>query len=150
MLTDQQRKCTCSKYADVERSKENKMKKIFVGNLAWEATEDQLKPMFEAFGSVARIHIVADQYTGRSRGFGFVEMESADAAAQAINELNEKPFLGRNLRLSFAQDRPAGGGAGGPGGGGGGRQREPRGGGDRGERRGGGGGRPFNRSGNQR
>lgn len=87
-------------------------KKLFVGNLSWKATEDTLKPVFEAFGKVVSIKIITD-HTGRSKGFGFVEMESAEDAQNAINNLNEKPHLDRNMRVSLAQertDRPAGGG----------------------------------------
>ena len=102
------------------------MKKLFVGNLAWKATEDTLKELFEAYGPVVSVKIVLDQYTGKSKGFGFVEMESAEAASAAIQGLNDKPYLERNLRVSQAQDRPAGerpprrtgGGYGGGGGGG--------------------------------
>ncbi|KAF3362389.1 putative nucleic acid-binding protein [Chlamydiales bacterium STE3] len=83
------------------------MKKIFVGNLPWKATEDELKKLFEAFGMVLSVKIVLDQYTGKSKGFGFVEMEESDAAEAAIRELNEKPFLDRTLRVSLALDRPA-------------------------------------------
>lgn len=125
------------------------MKKIFVGNLAWEATEEVLRPLFEAFGNVVKVNVVVDQFTGRSRGFGFVEMESADAATAAINELNDKPLLGRNLRVSLAQERPPGdrgdrgdrgaGGGGGRGGFGGGGGRSGGGGRDRDSRGGGGG-----------
>lgn len=85
------------------------MKKIFVGNLSWKATEETLKPVFEAFGTVVSIKIIRDQYTGKSKGFGFVEMESDDEAAKCIAELNEKPFLDRNMRLSPAQERQPGG-----------------------------------------
>lgn len=85
------------------------MKKIFVGNLSWKATEETLKPVFEAFGNVVSIKIIRDQYTGKSKGFGFVEMETEEDAARCIAELNEKPFLDRNLRLSPAQERQAGG-----------------------------------------
>lgn len=81
------------------------MKKIFVGNLAWEADEEALKPLFEAYGKVAKINVVRDVETGRSRGFGFVEMETPESAAQAISELHDKPLLGRNLRVSLAQER---------------------------------------------
>lgn len=90
-------------------------KKLFVGNLSWKATEDTLKPVFEAFGKVVSIKIITD-HTGRSKGFGFVEMESSEDAQNAINNLNEKPHLDRNMRVSLAQertDRPAGGGGGG-------------------------------------
>lgn len=81
------------------------MKKIFVGNLSWKVTEDILKPLFEAYGNVVSIKIIVDQYTGKSKGFGFVEMDSADAAGKAIQELNDKPLLERNLRVSLAQER---------------------------------------------
>lgn len=112
-------------------------KKLFVGNLSWKATEDSLRPVFEAFGKVVSIKIITDP-TGRSKGFGFVEMETEDEAMAAIQGLNEKVHLDRNMRVSLAQERterPAGGGfggdrresRGGPGGrsgGGGYRQRE--------------------------
>lgn len=90
-------------------------KKLFVGNLSWKATEDTLRPVFEAFGEVVSIKIITD-HTGRSKGFGFVEMKNAEDAQNAINNLNEKPHLDRNMRVSLAQertDRPAGGGGGG-------------------------------------
>lgn len=81
------------------------MKKLFVGNLSWKVTEDILKPLFEAYGTVVSIKIIVDQYTGKSKGFGFVEMDSSDAATRAIDELNDKPLLERNLRVSLAQER---------------------------------------------
>lgn len=81
------------------------MKKIFVGNLSWKATEDGLKALFEAFGKVVSVKIITDQYTGKSKGFGFVEMETAESAEKAIQELNDKPFLDRSLRVSLAQER---------------------------------------------
>jgi RNA recognition motif-containing protein len=84
------------------------MKKIFVGNLSWKTTEDQLKAHFEAFGKVVSAKIIIDQMTGKSKGFGFVEMENADDAANAIRELNDKPLIDRNLRVSLAQDRQPG------------------------------------------
>lgn len=87
--------------------------KLFVGNLSWKATEDSLKPVFEAFGEVVSIKIVRD-HTERSKGFGFVQMANADQAQAAIHGLNEKPHLDRNMRVSLAQertnDRPGGGG----------------------------------------
>lgn len=85
------------------------MKKIFVGNLAWRATEDDLRQLFEAYGTVVSVKIVIDQYTGKSKGFAFIEMESAEDAQSAINALNDKPFQERNLRVSLAQDRAEGG-----------------------------------------
>ena len=81
------------------------MKKIFVGNLSWKTSEDQLKAHFETFGPVVSAKIVTDQMTGKSKGFGFVEMEDADAAANAIRELNGKPLGDRSLRVSLAQER---------------------------------------------
>ncbi len=81
------------------------MKKIFVGNLAWKATEDTLKSLFEQFGEVVSVKIVTDQYTGKSRGFGFVEMKNDEDAQKAIRELDDKPYMDRNLRVSLAQER---------------------------------------------
>lgn len=86
-------------------------KKLFVGNLSWKATEDSLRPVFEAFGKVVSIKIITD-HTGRSKGFGFIEYETAEDAQSAIQGLNEKVHLDRNMRVSLAQertDRPAGG-----------------------------------------
>ncbi len=87
--------------------------RLFVGNLSWEATEESLTPLFEACGKVVSVKVIKDQFTGRSKGFGFVEMESEDGATRAIQELNDKPHLQRNMRVSHAQERserPAGGG----------------------------------------
>jgi RNA recognition motif-containing protein len=84
---------------------ENFMKKIFVGNLSWKTTEEQLKAHFEVYGQVVSAKIVTDKTTGRSKGFGFVEMADEEAAATAIRELNGKPLLDRSLRLSLAQER---------------------------------------------
>lgn len=91
-------------------------KKIFVGNLPWKATEDSLKALFEEHGAVVSVKIINDQYTGKSKGFGFIEMEDGDSANAAIRELNDKPYMERNLRVSLAQERaPREGGAGGAG-----------------------------------
>jgi cold-inducible RNA-binding protein len=95
-------------------------KKIFVGNLAWKTSEDDLRQLFEAHGAVLSVKIVLDQYTGKSKGFGFVEMDSDEAAQSAIAALDNKEFHERNLRVSLAQERPQEGGRGGSGGGGGG------------------------------
>lgn len=81
------------------------MKKLFVGNLSWKATEDSLKPLFERYGNVLSVKIIVDQYTGKSKGFGFVEMETAEDAEKAIQGLNETPVLERNIRVSLAQER---------------------------------------------
>ena len=109
---------------------------IYVGNLSFDASEEDLRQLFSAYGQVTTSSIIKDRYSGESRGFGFVEMASKDEAQAAINALNGKDFKGRALRVNEArprEDRPRGGG-GGAGGGGGFR------GGGRGERRGGGGG----------
>ena len=101
------------------------MKKLYVGNLAWGVTDDDLQNMFAEFGSVASAVVITDRETGRSRGFGFVELE--DGADQAIEALNGQEHSGRPLRVNEAQSKDRGGRGGGGGGG----------------NRGGGGGRPF-------
>jgi len=77
-------------------------KKIYVGNISWNATEEQLEDLFGEYGTVQSVKIIADRETGRSRGFAFVEMENADAAIEA---LNDKDFLGRNLRVNEAMSK---------------------------------------------
>jgi len=105
------------------------LKNIFVGNLDFGATEANVRSWFEEYGAVERVSIVTDRDTGRSRGFGFVEMTNADEADRAINALNGASVNGRALNVNEARPRearPAGGG-GNRGGGGGFRQRrEPR------------------------
>lgn len=91
-------------------------KKLYVGNLSFQAAEDQVRELFGSFGEVANVNVVSDRYTGRSRGFAFVEMASDDAANKAREALNGKPFQDRNLTVDWARpesDRPAGG-SGGP------------------------------------
>jgi RNA recognition motif-containing protein len=102
------------------------VKKLYVGNLAWGVTNDDLQNMFAEYGSVASAVVITDRETGRSRGFGFVELE--DGADQAIEALNGQDMQGRPLRVNEAQSKDRGGRGGGGGGGG---------------NRGGGGGRPF-------
>jgi RNA recognition motif-containing protein len=107
------------------------LKSIFVGNLDFTATEDQVRALFEPFGTVQRVNIMTDRDTGRSRGFAFVEMSSDAEADRAIQSLNGKQLGGRTLNINEARPRPergAGGGGGGRGGAGGGfgRRREPR------------------------
>jgi RNA recognition motif-containing protein len=110
-------------------------KNIYVGNLVWDANQDDLYNLFKEYGQVARAQVIEDRETGRSRGFGFVEMANDSEADNAINALNGQPFKGRNLTVNEAKPReergprsfggrPGGGGAGG--GGGGDRQRAPR------------------------
>lgn len=102
------------------------MKKIFVGNLSFGATEDSVRTMFEAYGAVDRVSIVTDRDTGQPRGFGFVEMAANSEADRAISELNGRELDGRALNINEArpkEDRGFGGGGGGGnrrGGGGGG------------------------------
>ena len=101
---------------------------IYVGNLSYDVTEDELRQEFEVYGQVASVSIVADRYTGRSRGFGFVEMPSVSEGQAAINGLNGKTVKDRALSVSPARPREedrGGGGYGNRGGGsyGGGRRR---------------------------
>jgi RNA recognition motif-containing protein len=88
---------------------------IYVGNLPFKTTEADLRQAFEAFGSVAAVNIIMDRETGRSRGFGFVEMPNAEEGKKAIESINGMSFGGRNLTVNEA--RPREGGAGGPRGG---------------------------------
>ena len=78
---------------------------IYVGNIAWGMTEDDLEALFAEFGSVTSANIIADKYSGRSRGFGFVEMEDDAAAEAAIEALNETEQSGRNIRVNQAKPR---------------------------------------------
>jgi len=104
--------------------------KLYVGNLSFNTTEDELRDTFAAFGSVVSCNLIMDRMTDRPRGFGFVEMSSQEEADKAIAELNGKEVGGRALVVNVAkprEDRPRGGGGGfgGPRGGGyGGAQRE--------------------------
>jgi len=92
--------------------------KLYVGNLPFRATEDELRDLFSAHGEVLNATIVMDRDTGRPRGFGFVEMSNADEAQTAIQNLDGKDFQGRSLKVNVAQpreNRPRGGGGGGRG-----------------------------------
>ena len=109
---------------------------IFVGNLSFQTTQDELHAAFAQFGNVERVNIVTDRDTGQPRGFAFVEMTDQREAETAIQQLNGTEMNGRALNVNEARPKPAGGGFGGGGGRGG-----PRGGGGgRGGNRGGGGG----------
>ena len=82
---------------------------IYVGNLAYGVTDDELRDAFAAFGEVSRASVIMDRETGRSKGFGFVEMPDDAQAEAAIKELNEKPLGGRAIRVNEArprEDRP--------------------------------------------
>ncbi|HTW90180.1 MAG TPA: RNA-binding protein [bacterium] len=87
--------------------------RIFVGNLPFSATEDQLRELFAQHGEVAAVSIVKDKFTDRSRGFAFVEMSAADAATAAIAALNQHPMDGRPLTVNVARERTEGGSRGG-------------------------------------
>ncbi len=94
---------------------------IYVGNLSYEATENDLRTAFEAYGQIQSATIIKDKYTGDSKGFGFVEMPSQQEAQAAIDGLNEKELKGRTITVNEARPRTENrGGGGGFGGGGGG------------------------------
>ena len=98
--------------------------RIYVGNLAYETSENELRVAFEAYGDVQEVTVVRDRETGRSRGFGFVEMPQSAEAEAAISALNSRDIGGRRLTVNEARARqqrgPGGGGGGGGGGFGGG------------------------------
>lgn len=106
------------------------MKNLFVGNLPFTATEDELRDLFSAFGEVQQVRIMTDRDTGKSRGFAFVEIADDEAAAKAVADLNGKELGGRALTINEARPKPERRGGFGSGGGGG----------FGGKRRGGGGG----------
>ncbi len=124
---------------------------IYVGNIAWSASDQDLIDLFATYGEVAQGKIITDRETGRSRGFAFITMPNDEEARSAIEGLNDQDFEGRNLNIREAtprQERPEGGG----GGGGGGYNRGGGGGGggggyNRGGGGGGGGGGGYNRGG---
>jgi RNA recognition motif-containing protein len=103
--------------------------KLFVGNLSFQATEEDLRELFAQAGTVETVRIITDQFTGRPRGFGFVEMTTKEEATKAVEMLNGRLFRDRNLVVDEARPQPQRG----PGGGGAGAR-------DRGPRPGGGGG----------
>ncbi len=115
---------------------------IFVGSLPFKVEESELKEVFEEFGEVTTVKIITDRETGRSKGFGFIEMPDDEAAQKAISEVNGAELYGRTIVVNQAEekkDRPSGGGGfnrGGSGGGGGSRG---------GYNKGGGGGGGFKR-----
>ncbi len=121
-------------------------KKIYVGNLPWATTSSDLEAMFQEYGEVTSAEVIMDRETGRSRGFGFVQMPGNEEADSAMNALNGKDMGGRPLVVNEARERERGGGgggggySGGRGGGGGGRSSYGGGGGGYGGGGGGGGG----------
>ena len=106
------------------------MKNIYVGNLSYDATEDDLREAFSQHGEVSSVNIIMDRHTGRSRGYAFVEMANDEEATSAIEGVNQTEIAGRAVNVNEArprEERPRGGGGGGGGGrgggGGGGRDR---------------------------
>ncbi|MCB0220171.1 MAG: RNA-binding protein [Chrysiogenetes bacterium] len=108
--------------------------KVYVGNLPFSATEEEVRSKFEAFGPLQEVALITDRDTGRPRGFGFVTFENGEDAQSAISALDNTDMGGRNLKVNQAQERSRGGGGGGGRGGyggGGGRDRGGYGGGGR-------------------
>ncbi len=104
------------------------MTNIYVGNLSFDATEEDLRQAFAQYGEVSSVSIINDRETGRSRGFAFVEMSDSEQAKEAIEKINLSDIAGRSVTVNEARpksDRPrrGGGGSGGGGGGGGGGRR---------------------------
>ncbi len=85
--------------------------KLFVGNLSFQATEEDLRELFQQAGTVESVRIVTDQFTGRPRGFGFVEMTTKEESAKAIEMLNGRLFRDRNLVVDEARPQPGAAGA---------------------------------------
>jgi len=81
-------------------------KKIYVGNMNYATTEDSLRELFGQFGGVGSVAVIMDRATGRAKGFGFVEMESEEAAQAAIQKLDGQEYEGRKLRVNEAQEKP--------------------------------------------
>jgi RNA recognition motif-containing protein len=115
-------------------------RRLYVGNLPYKATDEDLTALFSTVGDVASARVMRDMATGRARGFGFVEMTTDEAAAKAIEKLHQHEMEGRAIVVNEAQPKPAGGGRGPGGGSGGGFNRGGGGGGGRGDDFGGGAG----------
>ena len=82
------------------------MKNLFVGNMSFQTTEDELRSIFEPYGEITRLQLMTDRDTGRSRGFAFVELADDGEAAKAITELNGKELDGRALNVNEARPKP--------------------------------------------
>jgi RNA recognition motif-containing protein len=82
-------------------------KKIYVGNLSYNTNDTTIRSLFEPFGTVVSASVITDRYSGSSKGFGFVEMESAEAAGSAIASLDGTDVDGRNIKVNEAIDKPA-------------------------------------------
>lgn len=81
---------------------------IYVGNLHYELSEDQLREVFEEFGTVDSVKIITDKFSGKSKGFGFVEMSDDKEATQAMEQLNDAEVNGRNMKVNQARERTGG------------------------------------------
>lgn len=87
------------------KERESMSKKLFVGSLSWDTTDDGLRAAFEQFGEVSEAIVIRDRMSGRSRGFGFVTFEDSDAAERAVAELNNTELDGRPIKVDVAQER---------------------------------------------
>lgn len=83
---------------------------IYVGNLSFDASEGELRTLFGEYGAVDSVKIISDQFTGRSRGFGFVEMQDREEGLKAVKELDSKELGGRALKINEAKPKASGGG----------------------------------------
>jgi RNA recognition motif-containing protein len=81
-------------------------KKVYVGNMNYATTENALRDLFTQYGEVQSVNIIVDRYTGKAKGFGFVEMNTEEEARAAIEALNGFEFMGRQLRVNEAEDKP--------------------------------------------
>jgi RNA recognition motif-containing protein len=86
------------------------MRKMYVGNIPYNASEEDLRELFSPYGEIVSLKIIQDQYTGRSKGFGFVEMAEEKDARKAIEELNGKDFMEKSLKVSEARPQQKQGG----------------------------------------
>ena len=84
--------------------------KLFVGGMAFSTTDEGLREFFTPFGTVLSANVITDKFTGQSRGFGFVEMASAEEAEKAVGQLNGRVLDGRQVRVEVSQPKPGGGG----------------------------------------
>jgi RNA recognition motif-containing protein len=82
--------------------------KIYVGNMSYDTSEDDLRKAFEAHGQVDSVNVISDQYSGRSKGFGFIEMSNEAEAKAAIGSLNDTDLMGRTLKVNEARPRNEG------------------------------------------
>jgi RNA recognition motif-containing protein len=106
---------------EMHAARNGSLKKLYVGNLPFSTTEEELREIFEQHGPTVSVRVITDRETGRSRGFGFVEFEEEANAEKALQALNGMDVGGRSLRVNEAQDRQSGGRGGSRGGYGGGR-----------------------------